>query len=121
MGKELKVVHCGLGPIGQSIARLALETEGLKVVGALDISPDKAGRDLGPVLGLPKKVRVKVEGNEKKFLRGTRGDVAVLCTTSSLKAVRGQLADLMQRGYDVVSTCEELAFPSPANAALFRD
>ena len=28
----LKVVHCGLGPIGQSVARMVLETEGLQVV-----------------------------------------------------------------------------------------
>ena len=40
MGKGLKVVHVGLGPIGQGIARLILETEGLQVVGATDLAPD---------------------------------------------------------------------------------
>ena len=39
MPARLKVIHVGLGPIGQTIARLTLETEGLQVVGAADLSP----------------------------------------------------------------------------------
>ena len=89
---QLKVVHCGLGPIGQGIARLVLETEGLQVVGATDLSPDQAGKDLGAVLGLPAKLRVKVDGDPERFVRKTRADVAVLSTSSSLKAIKPQVA-----------------------------
>jgi 2,4-diaminopentanoate dehydrogenase len=117
----LKVIHCGLGPIGQSVARMILETEGLQVVGATDLAPDQAGRDLGAVLGIPRKVRVKVDGDPERFFKKTRADVAVLCTSSSLKAVRPQVLALVARGMNVISTCEELAFPTPATATVFRE
>jgi hypothetical protein len=115
-----KVVHLGLGPIGQGIARLVLATEGLQVVGAADPSPDLAGKDLGGVLG-GKKNRVKIAGDPARFLRKARADVAVLSTSSSLKALKPQLVGLIQRGMNVVSTCEELAYPAPANAKLFAE
>jgi 4-hydroxy-tetrahydrodipicolinate reductase len=120
MARGHKVVHLGLGPIGQGIARLVLATEGLQVVGAADPSPELAGKDLGAVLG-GKKIRVKIASDPAKFIRKTRASVAVLSTSSSLKALKPQLVALIQRGMNVVSTCEELAYPTPANANLFRE
>jgi 4-hydroxy-tetrahydrodipicolinate reductase len=121
MSRVLKVIHVGLGPIGQGIARMVLETEGLKLAGATDVAPDKAGKDLGVVLGLPKKLRIKVEPDLARLLRRTKADVAILSTSSSLRAVKAQAALLLQKGVNVVSTCEELAFPAPANASAFKD
>jgi 4-hydroxy-tetrahydrodipicolinate reductase len=117
----LRVIHCGLGPIGQGIARLVLETEGLKIVGATDISPDHAGKDLGKVLGLGRSLRIKVEKDPARLLRRTRAHVAVLSTSSSLREVKSQVAALVKRGINVVTTCEELAFPTPAHQSAFRD
>ena len=117
----LKVVQCGLGPIGQSVARMVLATEGLQVVGATDLAPDRAGRDLGEVLGLPKKTKIKVDGDADRFFKKTRADVAILCTSSSLKAVKPQIMALVASGMNVISTCEELAFPTPATATAFRE
>jgi 4-hydroxy-tetrahydrodipicolinate reductase len=117
----LRVVFCGLGPIGQGIARLALNTAGLQVVGATDPAIDQAGRDLGSVLGLERRLRVKVDGDPERFIRGAQADLAVLCTTSSLKAIRPVLEALIKRGINVITTCEELAFPTPEHTALFRE
>ena len=117
----LKVIHVGLGPIGQGVAKLVVETEGLQVVGATDLAPDTAGKDLGTLLGLPRKLKVKVAGNPDAYVKKARADVAILCTSSSLKVVKPQVAALIQRGMNVVSTCEEMAFPAPANASLFRE
>ncbi len=98
-----------------------LESEGLKLVGAADVAPDKAGKDLGAVLGLPRKLRIKIEGNTPRLLRKTRADVAILCTSSSLRDVKPQIAALVQKGMNVVTTCEELAFPAPPHQASFRE
>jgi hypothetical protein len=121
MSRVLRVIHVGLGPIGQGIAKMVLETEGLKLVAAGDVAPDKAGKDLGVVLGLPKKLRIKVEPDLGRLLRRHKGDVAILTTSSSLKAVKGQALALLKKGLNVVSTCEELAFPVPANVSAFKD
>jgi 4-hydroxy-tetrahydrodipicolinate reductase len=100
---------------------MVLETEGLKLVAAADVAPDKAGKDLGVILGLPRKLRIRVEPDLARLLRRTRGDVAILSTSSSLKAVKGQALALLKKGLNVVSTCEELAFPAPANVSAFKD
>jgi 4-hydroxy-tetrahydrodipicolinate reductase len=117
----VKVLHVGLGPIGQGIARLVVETDGLQVIGATDLAPDAVGKDLGTLLGLSRKLRVKVAGKPDSFIRKTRADVALLCTSSSLKAVKPQVAALIQRGMNVVATCEEMAYPAPENMATFRE
>lgn len=121
MAALLRVVHVGLGPIGLSIARLVSRTEGLKIVGAADVAPDKAGKDLGTLLGQSKKMRIKVEPDLKKLLRRTRADVAVLSTTSAARDVKGQIALLMAKKLSVVTTCEELSYPTPAHKNLFKD
>jgi 2,4-diaminopentanoate dehydrogenase len=121
MARSLKLVHCGLGPIGQSIARMVLEEDAFSVVGATDPSPDYAGKDLGTALGLPRKVRVKVDGDPERFLKRAKADVAILCTSSSAKAVKPQILALVQRGMHVVTTCEELAYPTPIHESVSRE
>jgi 4-hydroxy-tetrahydrodipicolinate reductase len=121
MARSLRVVVSGLGPIGQGVARLLLATEGLQVVGATDVSPSLAGQDLGVILGLPKKLRIKVERDPARLLRKTKADLAVLCTASSIRDIKPQVAAFLKRGMNVVSTCEELAFPVPRNASAFRE
>ncbi|HYU42003.1 MAG TPA: NADP-binding protein, partial [Vicinamibacteria bacterium] len=75
-------------------------------MGATDLSADQAGKDLGLVLGLGRKLRIKVDGNPDRFIEKTRADVAVLCTSSSLKTIKPQVLGLIQRGMHVVTTCE---------------
>jgi 4-hydroxy-tetrahydrodipicolinate reductase len=91
------------------------------VVGAADSSADKAGKDLGTILGLPKRLRIKVLGDVGRLVRKAKADVAILSTASSLREVKGQVSLLVQRGLHVVSTCEEMAFPTQAHASAFRD
>ena len=82
---------------------------------------DQAGKDLGIVLGLGHKVRVKVDGDPEKFIKKARADVAFLCTSSSLKVIRPQVLGLIARGMHVVTTCEELAFPVPENQSVWKE
>lgn len=121
MASEIRVILCGLGPIGQGIARLALDTPGLRVVGATDVSPTVAGKDLSAVLGLPKSLRMKVEADPKRLLRKVKAHVAIVCTGSSVRAVKPLILTLVQKGLHVVSTCEELSFPVPAHEAAWKE
>ena len=47
------VVVMGLGFIGQEIARAALQSEELELIGAVDSSPSIAGKKLSDVIGQP--------------------------------------------------------------------
>jgi 4-hydroxy-tetrahydrodipicolinate reductase len=121
MPRAVRVAIAGLGPVGQSVARSVLQTPDLKLVAATDPAPLHAGKDVGTVLGLPRKLRLRVDGNPERFLKKVRADVAIVCTSSLLKEVKPQLTALLQHRVNVLTTCEELAFPIPAHVSAFRE
>jgi 2,4-diaminopentanoate dehydrogenase len=104
--QPITVAQYGIGPIGAEIARLLLTKPWIQVVGAVDIDPQKIGKDLGEVIGLGRSVGVPVTAD----LQG-KPDVVCHSTGSRLREVEAQLASLLERGCHVVSTCEELSFP----------
>ncbi len=104
--QPITVAQYGIGPIGAEIARLLLTKPWLRVVAAVDVDPNKIGKDLGEVIGLDRQIGVKVT----RELTG-KADVVCHSTGSRLRDVSGQLKDLLERGCHVVSTCEELSFP----------
>ena len=105
-----RVVIYGVGPIGQLITRVALE-RGFDVVGAIDIDPQKVGKDLGEVIGLGKALGVKVEGDADKVLSDAKPDVVLHSTGSFFDRVYPQILKAIRVGADVISTCETLAWP----------
>jgi len=109
MTKPRAVVY-GLGPIGQLIAKVALE-RGIELVGAIDIDPSKVGRDVGELIGLKSSIGIRVEGDADKVLNETKPDVVLHSTGTWLDKVYPQLVKAIRVGADVVSTCETLAWP----------
>ena len=89
----------------------------MKIVGAIDIDPAKAGTDLGDVAGLKKRLGVKVQTDAAKALKATKPHVVVHCTSSSLERVMPQLERSSQAKAAIVSTTEELAYPFRMHAA----
>lgn len=107
----IRVLHVGLGPIGAAVARQVATRRGFKPVGAVDVDPAKLGRDLGQVIGLDRTLRVPVSDHLRAVVKATRPDVAVLCTSSSLKKVWPELEAVLRLKLPIVSTTEELAYP----------
>jgi 2,4-diaminopentanoate dehydrogenase len=116
----IRAVCYGLGPIGIGIARLALGRAGLEIVGAVDIDPQKVGRDLGELTG-GAAAGVLVRSDAAATLAETRPDVVLHATGSSLARVLPQLHEAIAAGANVVSTCEELSFPWSAQPQLAAD
>jgi 4-hydroxy-tetrahydrodipicolinate reductase len=113
-------MHFGLGPIGAAVVRQIAERQGFRIVAAVDIDPMKVGKDLGEVAGLRRPLKVRVLNDARKAIKSGRPDVAVLCTSSSIKKVMPQLESILKRKVPVVSTTEELAYPSKANLRYAR-
>jgi len=116
----IKVLHFGLGPIGSGVVRQVAGRKGMKIVGAVDIDPAKVGRDLGEVAGLERPLRVKVSGDAKKGIKSAKPDVVVLCTSSSMKKVMDQMETILALKVPIVSTTEELAYPTKNNMRYAR-
>jgi 4-hydroxy-tetrahydrodipicolinate reductase len=117
---SIKVVHVGLGPIGAGVVRQVAGRKGFAIVGAVDLDPEKAGRDLGEICGVGRRLRVKVTSDISRTIKTTRPDVAVLCTSSSLRKVVPEFEAVLKLKVPIVSTTEELAYPVRSNAAAAK-
>jgi 4-hydroxy-tetrahydrodipicolinate reductase len=116
----IRVLHFGLGPIGAGVVRQVAERKGMKIVGAVDIDPAKAGRDLGEVAGFGRALKVKVSDDAKRAIKSAKPDVVVLCTSSSMKGVLPQIQTVLALKVPIVSTTEELSYPTKPNMRYAR-
>ncbi|MFH1696772.1 MAG: dihydrodipicolinate reductase [Candidatus Diapherotrites archaeon] len=109
MPEGVGAIFYGLGPIGREAAKLALK-RGAVPVGAIDINPEIAGRDLAEVVNYGKGTGVLVSDDSACVL-SMPADVVLHCTSSSLGAVKGQILDCVRHGLNVISSSEELSYP----------
>jgi 4-hydroxy-tetrahydrodipicolinate reductase len=117
---SIRVLHVGLGPIGAAVARQVASRRGLRIVAAVDIDPAMAGIDVGDAIELGRRLQVRIGGDVSAAIRRTRPDVAVLCTSSTLKAVVPQFEAILAHGIPIVTTTEEAAYPAPYNRRLAK-
>lgn len=119
MDRGIRAVHVGLGPMGLRIAKHILsEREGICYVGAIDVDPGLEGRDLGELVGAGAPAGVAVSGDAARVFEATRPDIAIYTTVSTLKAFVPQTDVALRNGANVITTCEELAFPAYVDEAL---
>ena len=116
----IRVMHFGLGPVGAAIVRQMASRTGFKSVGGIDIDPMKTGRDLGDVVGLPRRLGVKVSADAAKALKAARPDVVVLCTSSLIKKLLPQIELILKTKTPIVSTNEELSYPGYTHVRAAR-
>jgi 4-hydroxy-tetrahydrodipicolinate reductase len=116
----IRVMHVGLGPIGSAVARQIVTRKGFQIVGAVDIDPQKVGRDVADVIESGRTLRVKVTSDIARTIAASDPDIAVLCTSSSLKAILPQFLEVLKHGVPIVTTTEEAAYPSKRNRALAK-
>jgi 4-hydroxy-tetrahydrodipicolinate reductase len=117
---NIRVAHFGLGPIGSAVVRQIAARPGFKIVGAIDVDPAKAGRDLGDVAGLSQRIGLRVQAAAAKALKAAKPDVIVHSTQSSLRAVMPEIETMLKAKAAVVSTTEELSYPGYTHLRLAR-
>jgi 4-hydroxy-tetrahydrodipicolinate reductase len=91
------------------MARYIVQKPGLDLVGAVDIDPAKVGTDVGEVIGLERTLGCPVTGTLAQIETGA--DVVAHATSSRFHTFREQIIEILEAGFDVVSTAEELSFP----------
>lgn len=106
-----RIALCGLGSIGKAAGRLLLDhRKGFELVGAMTLQPEAVGRPLHEVVGASTETGLLVADSIDRLL-GANPDLIVLCTGSFLQVVRNEVDQIVAAGIDLVSPCEELAFP----------
>ncbi len=109
--KKIRVVHYGLGPIGIETAKYVLKKSDMEIVGAVDISKDMVGKDLGKILDLKEDLGVVVTDNARQLLSNIKADVVIHTAGSRIKGIYSQLEEIIESGNNIVSSAEELLFP----------
>lgn len=109
MHENIRVIQYGLGPIGCGVARLINKRPNLELVGGVDINPEKVGRDMGEVMGLNHPIGVPVV--EKLSQVVSEADIIAHSTSSFFSIFKAQILEILESGFDIVSTSEELSFP----------
>ena len=110
MSKELRVMLWGLGAMGGGMGRMLLSKEDVKIVSALASTPSKAGKDLGAIFGLYKTVGVTATTDPDEAF-SAKPDVVLLSTASFVTEVFPQICLALERGCDVITIAEEMAYP----------
>jgi hypothetical protein len=114
MSDRIRVIQFGLGPIGCATARLIDERQNLELVGAVDVDPLKIGKDVGELIGLGRTLGFTAKGRLAEV--GAKADVVVHTTNSFFDQFTDQVLEILDAGFDIVSTSEELSFPWTGNA-----
>ncbi|MFQ6069176.1 MAG: dihydrodipicolinate reductase [Candidatus Aminicenantales bacterium] len=109
--KRIRTIIYGCGVMGRGIASTLLEKQSFELVGAIDINPELAGKDIGEVLEPPRRTGIIIEKNASDLLSRVNARGAVLTTASHLEKIFPQLKECIEAGLNVVSTCEELSYP----------
>ncbi|MHA2062488.1 MAG: NAD(P)H-dependent amine dehydrogenase family protein [Candidatus Sifarchaeia archaeon] len=125
----IRVIQYGMGSIGIELVRLLLKRgedkrfvggREKRLTGAVDINEDIAGKDVGDILGI-NKLGVMVSKDPSGTICEGNADLVLHSTTSKLVEVKPQLIQCVQAKMNVISTCEELAYPIGFNARIAEE
>jgi hypothetical protein len=116
----LDIALVGLGPIGAAIGRQLLR-RGARLGAATDLDPAKVGRDLGDLLGIPQLGVVVSDALPAPPPAAGRRAVLVHAASSRLHDALPTLLGALERGWNVLSTCEELVWPAATDPGAARE
>jgi hypothetical protein len=108
------VALIGLGAMGSEIVRYLIEKKH-ELAAVIDNDPSKVGRTVREIIGFESEVRIQRSVKDVEF---DNLDVAVFSTKSRLSELADEIEYVAMRGVDVVTTCEELAYPPYASEVL---
>ena len=113
MPGNIRVVLYGLGSIGALIARHVMRRKGVEIVGAVDVAPDKVGKDLGEVIGLGERLGVRVVHDDEALdlMLRSKPHVVLHATATYLDEIYPQIVKCIKAEANVISTAETLAYP----------
>lgn len=118
--QKIKIAQFGLGPIGLETLKLAATKPWAKIIGGIDIDPDKIGKSLTQLTGVASLGRAKVHGSLDELLAQAKPDVVFHTSVSKIKAAVTQVEPMVRAGISVVSSCEELLYPPLREPRLAR-
>lgn len=114
-----RIIHWGLGAMGLGMAKIITKRPDYQIVGAVDIDPNKLGKDLGELLSTDP-IGVKVQQDPAEVIGKTPAEVVLIATESFTREVFDKIMLAVNHKLNVITIAEEMAYPwaqSPELAA----
>lgn len=118
--QNVKVIVWGLGAMGSGMAKMLLKKKGVDIIGAIDIGA-KLGKSMYEVIGVERGDRAEViVGTPEEVIKEKCADVC-LCVTDSFTA-KGfeKYKFVMEKGINVVTSAEQMAYPQAQEPELAK-
>ncbi|MDR3673645.1 MAG: 2,4-diaminopentanoate dehydrogenase [Holophaga sp.] len=117
---KVKVAIWGFGAMGSGMAEVLLRKQGVDIVGVCDVHPDRMGRSIYELLGVPRGGRedVIVQGDITQVIRRGSADVVLLATDSYTRKAFDKIKLIVELGINVLTTAEEMAYPKAKEPEL---
>lgn len=115
-----RILHIGIGPLGEMILGELVERQIGHVVAAVDVDPAMTGELLAQrVPGIDPKLRVMHSLDQIEAWDEI--DVAIVTTGSDVPSCMETFRTLLKQGKAVVTTCEEMVYPWLRHLALAEE
>ena len=117
---NVKVAIWGFGAMGQGMARMILNKTGVEIAGICCRNEDRQGKGMFEALGIAPTGQpdVPIYSDIEKVVTDKSCDVALLCTDSFTANAFEKLEFLMNKGVNVITIAEEMAFPAAQQPEL---
>lgn len=109
-----RILHVGVGPLGQRIIAELLERRLARVVAVVDSAKELVGRDLHSLVASADPgttILPNLESVTHAVANWDQIDAVIVTTSSDLPSCMPTFRGLLAKGKPVVSTCEELVYP----------
>lgn len=118
--EKIKVVIWGFGAMGRGMADMLLSKKGVEITGVCDLHPDLVNKSIFDALetNIGNNNDVFVSDNIGDLLDNRKCDVVLLCTDSYTRKAFPKMKMILEKGINVISTAEEMAYPKAQEPEL---
>ena len=110
--ENVRVAVLGTGQMGSGMIQHLLQKPGIEIVGVYGKRSERAGTDVGTIVGLDRELGVKITNDLDSMLKAAQPHVVLQATCSKVVQAVNEIKSCLNNGIDVVSIAEEMAFPA---------